>query len=95
MIGTHILALRRQSGELDIPSPADFLIFAEVQKLVDGPTEVHYESAEDFVDALEPSLSQLLEDRKLSCNRKLAQLVRNKVNVPNRLLAGTCAQYLL
>ncbi|KAL4253604.1 hypothetical protein ABKN59_003465 [Abortiporus biennis] len=79
-----ICALRRKHGDGDFPTPVDFMNLPRVRRIVDAPTEVSL-TAEDFMNAIEPILPDILNEWKTSVNQQLIKLISLKVELPESI----------
>ncbi|KAI0783630.1 hypothetical protein C8Q75DRAFT_428862 [Abortiporus biennis] len=74
-------SLRRDYGDINFPSSANFLLLPPVRSIIDVPNGVTL-TAEDIIRSIKAILPEILADWKSSVQVKLVQLIKSKTEVP-------------
>ncbi|KAI0789494.1 hypothetical protein C8Q75DRAFT_765927 [Abortiporus biennis] len=77
-----LLSLRRKHGESNFPTPFDFMNLPRIRKIVDVPSDVSL-TVEDFMNAIDPILPEIMSDWKASLTGKLLAAISTKEKIPD------------
>ncbi|KAI0786960.1 hypothetical protein C8Q75DRAFT_255097 [Abortiporus biennis] len=83
MVINSLTRLRgRVYGDINFPSPIDFLNIPRIRSIIEVPAEVTL-TLEGFLDEINPILPQILEDWQKSVDARLVRSIISKCNIPN------------
>ncbi|KAI0786961.1 hypothetical protein C8Q75DRAFT_892810 [Abortiporus biennis] len=74
----------RVYGDVNFPSPMDFLSIPCIRSIIEVPTEVTL-TLEDFMDKINPMLPEILEDWQKSVDAHLVRSIKSKSNIPKEV----------